>query len=203
MNTYRINEIFYSLQGEGGRAGHPSFFLRFSGCNMECQLEAGPKSPGGFDCDTEFRSGTVMTVEQIVERMKQLNRDCKWIVLTGGEPGLQVVPSLIDHLHSFGYKLAIESNGSIALPPGLDWITISPKVAEHCVRQSFATEVKYVRAKGQGIPRPTCKADLQYISPAWSGHGLDKENLDWCIQLCRDNPDWNLSLQQHKIWSVR
>ena len=201
--AYVLVEIFYSLQGEGIRAGEPSFFVRFTGCNMRCEMEKGPFSPGGFNCDTEFMSGRRWTVEEMHLFMQDLNKDCKWIVLTGGEPGLQVDEYLISSLHGLGYKLAIESNGTIPLPEGLDHITISPKSAEHTLKQLTATEVKYVRCAGQGIPKPAVKADYKMISPGFEAHEAVAKNMDWCIKLCKENPDWRLSLQLHNIWNVR
>lgn len=251
--TYRINEVFYSLQGEGIRAGTPNIFVRFSGCNMECSIEESPKSPGGFDCDTEFASGRSVTLDELAEWIltaigiaadnpiwltrhdpqhetinKKLMPD--WLILTGGEPGLQVDREFCDYFHSKGYKLAIETNGSIELPMVdtakgvcgplwnhagqrtmigeskmslLDWVTVSPKVAEHAVRQLWANEVKYVRGWGQAIPKPTCKAVHQLISPAFDGLRLDPKTVQWCTKLCLENPDWRLSLQTHKFLGVR
>ena len=171
--VYIVNEIFYSLQGEGVRSGTPNVFVRLSRCNLACTVET-----HGFDCDTEFESGRKMALEGIVAEM-------------------------IDGLHAAGYKLAIETNGSIELPPGIDWITVSPKVAEHAVRQRVAHEVKYVRGYGQAIPRTVVKAEHYLISPAFEGDQVDPRTLDWCIRLCRDNPPWRLSVQQHKLWRVR
>ena len=124
MRGYVVNEIFYSLQGEGVRAGTPNLFLRLSRCNLECRVET-----HGFDCDTEFESGRSLPLEEIVAEMRQLSADCDWVILTGGEPALQVDAEMIDGLHAAGFKLAVETNGSIELPPGIDWITVSPKVA--------------------------------------------------------------------------
>ncbi len=154
MNRYLVNEIFYSLQGEGVRAGTANLFLRLSRCNLACAVET-----HGFDCDTEFESGRRLTLEEIVEEMRQLSGSCDWVILTGGEPALQVDREMIDALHAAGYRLAIETNGSIELPPGIDWITVSPKVAEHAIRQRKADEVKYVRGYGQAIPRTVVEAD--------------------------------------------
>ncbi|MES1244444.1 MAG: 7-carboxy-7-deazaguanine synthase QueE, partial [Acidobacteriota bacterium] len=120
MNAYVVNEIFYSLQGEGVRAGTPNLFLRLSRCNLACAVET-----HGFDCDTEFESGRRLTLEEIVAELRQLSEACDWIVLTGGEPALQVDREMVDGLHAAGYRLAIETNGSVELPPGLDWITVS------------------------------------------------------------------------------
>ena len=198
MERYRVNEIFYSLQGEGVRAGTPNLFLRFSRCNLECRVET-----HGFDCDTEFESGRSMTVPEIVAEMRSLSAECRWVILTGGEPALQVDLELIGFLHAEGYSLAIETNGSVELPAGIDWITVSPKVAEHAIRQRQADEVKYVRGYGQGIPKTAVSAEHYVISPAFDGAEVDRRTLDWCIRLCRDNPPWRLSVQQHKLWSVR
>jgi organic radical activating enzyme len=198
MDRYRVNEIFYSLQGEGVRAGTPNLFLRFSRCNLECRVET-----HGFDCDTEFESGRPMTLPEIVAEMRSLSSECRWVILTGGEPALQVDLELIGLLHAEGYSLAIETNGSVELPPEIDWITVSPKVAEHAIRQRQAHEVKYVRGYGQGIPRTVVEAEHYLISPAFDGAEVDRRTLDWCIRLCRENPPWRLSVQQHKLWSVR
>lgn len=194
VKRYFVNEIFYSLQGEGVRAGCPSTFLRFGKCNLACKVET-----HGFDCDTEFASGKLMTLDEVVAGVGEP----EWIVCTGGEPGLQLDTALIDALHDAGHLLAIETNGSIGLPDGLDWITVSPKVAEHAIRQTTATEVKYVRSWGQEIPRTVVHAQHHLISPAFGPDGVDRRTLKWCIDLVKDNPPWRLSVQQHKQWSVR
>lgn len=195
---YRVNEIFYSLQGEGMRAGSANFFLRFSGCNETCLRES-----HGFDCDTEFTSGRWMTLDSIIQEMTTLSEACHWIVLTGGEPALQVDSALIEALHTRNYRLAIETNGSLQLPDGLDWITVSPKVAEHAIRQRAANEVKYVRGYGQGIPKTVVTAEHYLLSPAFDGMRLDFRALEWCIQLVKENPQWKLSVQNHKTWRIR
>lgn len=198
MERYVVNEIFYSLQGEGVRAGTPNLFLRFSRCNLTCAVET-----HGFDCDTEFASGRRMTVAEILEELAAAAESCRWVVLTGGEPALQVDAELIEALHGAGYRLAIETNGSVELPEGIDWITVSPKVAEHAVRQRRADEVKYVRGHGQAIPKTVVEAEHYLISPAFDGDELDPRALAWCIRLVRENPPWRLSVQQHKLWRVR
>ena len=195
---YFVNEIFYSLQGEGVRAGTPNLFLRFARCNLACAQET-----HGFDCDTEFESGRWLETEELLAELRAASPDCRWIVLTGGEPALQVDAPLIAALHAAGYELAIETNGSVALPPGLDWVTVSPKVAEHAIRQRHADEVKYVRGYGQAVPETVVEAHHYLISPAFDGDELDRRTLDWCVRLVRENPPWRLSLQQHKLWGVR
>jgi len=198
VKSYRINEIFYSLQGEGVRAGCPTLFLRFSRCNLNCTVET-----HGFDCDTEFESGREMSLQEIIAELKAASRRCDWVVLTGGEPALQVDTDLIDALHEAGYKLAIETNGSFQLPEGFDWITVSPKVDESAIRQRKADEVKYVRVFDQEIPETVVEADHYLISPAFVGHRLDPRTLDWCLQLVERNPPWRLSVQLHKLWGIR
>ncbi len=198
MKAYQVNEIFHSLQGEGVRVGTSNLFLRFSGCNETCSVET-----HGFDCDTEFVSGRKMCLAEILVELREIGGVCDWVILTGGEPGLQVDRELIDGLHGAGYRLAIETNGSIALPDGIDWITVSPKVAEHAIRQRTAHEVKYVRGAGQAIPRTVVQAEHYLISPAFNGLEVDARTLNWCIRLVRENPPWRLSVQQHKLWRVR
>ncbi len=196
--TYRVNEIFYSLQGEGVRAGTANLFLRFSKCNLTCKVET-----HGFDCDTEFESGRDLSIDEIVAEFRALAPACRWVILTGGEPALQVDRELIDALHAAGYQLAIETNGSFALPEGIDWITVSPKVAEHAIRQRTAHEVKYVRGHGQAIPQTVVEAEHYLISPAFAGDQIDPRALAWCLRLVEENPTWRLSIQQHKVWGVR
>jgi 7-carboxy-7-deazaguanine synthase len=198
LKQYRINEIFYSVQGEGARAGSPSLFVRFSKCNLLCTV-----ATHGFDCDTEFESGRDLTVDEIIGELAALSEDCNWIVLTGGEPALQVDEAIVEGLHAAGYFLAIETNGTVSLPEGLDWVTISPKVTENSLQQRVADEVKYVRSIGQGIPRSLVKAQHYLISPAFDGEYLDPETLEWCLDLVRRHPTWRLSVQQHKGWGVR
>lgn len=203
MTSYSINEIFYSLQGEGMRAGEASVFVRFSGCNLQCAKEAGPKSPGGFDCDTEFVSGRSMSAKEIVDECRRIGKGCQWIVLTGGEPTLQLDPALIDVLKGASYQLAIETNGTAEVNSKIDWVTVSPKVAEHAIRQRRADEVKYVRGHGQGIPKTVVEAPHKLVSPAFAGDQVDAQALAWCIRLVQDNPAWRLSVQQHKLWNIR
>lgn len=212
MKTYTINEMFWSPQGEGMRAGQMSVFIRFTGCNLRCRMEKADDSPGGFDCDTEFASGRKMTTDDVVNEARRLvakpeewyTRHRAWVVFSGGEPSLQVDNELIDAMHAAGFDCAIETNGSRDISSlNLDWITVSPKVAEHAVRQLTADEVKYVRGHGQAIPKPACIATHQLISPAFDGWTLDPRAVEWCLKLIKEEPEWRLSMQQHKAWNVR
>ena len=196
--SYLVNEVFRTIQGEGVRAGTVNVFVRFTGCNLRCSLEPGERSPGGFDCDTEFMSGRRREVGELVDWIQQEAGACRWVVLTGGEPGLQVDDELLEALHSAEFKVAIETNGSVALPSGIDWITVSPKVAEHAIRQRGAHEVKYVRAYGQALPKTVVFAEHYLISPAFEAQLPSPRNIAWCQQLVLENPQWRMSLQQHK-----
>lgn len=203
-SKYTINEIYRSFQGEGHREGTENVFVRFSGCNMRCSMKVGPKSPGGFDCDTEFVSGRKLSVDELIQWVlnEDLHSQCKWVILTGGEPALQIDETLIDALHDVGFKIAIESNASLALPNGIDYIALSPKVAEHCVRQLKADEVRYVRGYGQSLPKTKIDATHYYISPAFCGDSIDERTLQWCEELVKDSK-WKLSVQTHKINGIR
>lgn len=216
MKTYRINEIFYSIQGEGVRAGTPAVFIRFSGCNQTCRQET-----HGFDCDTEFVSGRDMTAEEIAKEAVSLLSNTKLpsfmggfvdsaFILTGGEPMLQVDEELIRIIRPSCTSLAIETNGSIEIPDamqfapsGFGWVTVSPKVAEHAIRQRRANEVRYVRAYGQEIPKTVVEADHYVICPASAGDEVDPKALAWCVELVKQNPKWRLCPQMHKFWRVR
>jgi len=212
MKQYTINEIFYSIQGEGMRMGTPNVFVRFTGCNMRCEMDEGPKSPGGFDCDTEFESGRKMTAKQISDAGSELliennagkwPNDEPWIILTGGEPALQADQDFVFEMHERGWKLAIETNGSKEANRSIDWITVSPKVAEHAIKQKFAHEVKYVRGYGQAVPKTVVRAEHYLLSPAFNGMVIDTKALEWCVELVKGNPTWRLSPQMHKAWVVR
>ena len=204
--AYAVNEIFFSLQGEGARAGTPNIFVRFSGCNMRCDLKVSKKSPGGFACDTEFESGQSMTGAQILTAARKLAPGAGvGVIFTGGEPALQLDKPLVDAMRKAGFgPLCIETNGTVDVSPlGLDWTSLSPKVAEHALRVKACSEVRYVRGHGQGIPRPSAKAGRKFISPAFSGETLDADTLRWCVDLVKANPEWALSVQQHKTWGIR
>jgi 7-carboxy-7-deazaguanine synthase len=231
---FRVNEVFYSLQGEGVRVGTANVFVRFTGCNMACDVAEGPNSPGGFACDTEFESGRWVTLDELAEWCVEamVTANCPvagmtggyrqtgcykepWIVLSGGEPALQVDKDFCNFWHARGVRLAIETNGTVELPqdgapPSLgtyhmyiDWITVSPKVAEHALKQKHADEVKYVRGYGQALPRPACQAFYKLISPAFDGFIVHPKTLQWCIRMVQENPGWRLSPQYHKLLNVR
>ena len=194
----KINEIFYSLQGEGARAGEPSIFIRLSGCSAK---NACYKS--GVICDTEFESGSDMTVKEIKDYISKF--PCKWIVWSGGEPTDQLTEEIVEYFEP--YLQAIECSGIKEPPKNLDWIVLSPKIAEHAILKKWSTvkphELRWVRKEGQSIPDTKIESQYKYLSPHFDGEEINKQSLNHCIQLCLDNPEWSLSVQQHKLWKVR
>lgn len=196
--SYRINEIFYSLQGEGFRAGSPNVFIRFAGCNLTC----------GF-CDTEFESGTEMSAAEIAHKAKELMPEMTAVILTGGEPLLQYDQAFFNALRAEGVDMiACETNGSMPAKAHLDWIACAPKVAEHVVKQNFpdgVSELRYARHEGQALPCPAVSSIAKFLCPIYNGDQLDRKNLEHCIRLIKDHPGegWRLSVQQHKAWRVR
>lgn len=194
----KISEIFYSLQGEGGRAGRPSIFIRLSGCKAKHACAA-----LGIKCDTEFENGAEIPVEDLTASLTRFAG--KEIVWTGGEPTDQLTEEIVQHFKALGYYQCIETSGLNPAPPGLDYVCVSPKVAEHIVKKNFpkgVQELRYVRHALQALPAPGIKADKYFISPHFDGYNLNQDNLNHCIKLCLENPNWNLSVQNHKLWNV-
>jgi 7-carboxy-7-deazaguanine synthase len=188
-----INETFYSLQGEGARAGESTLFVRLSGCDLAC----------GF-CDTEFASGAEMSVEQIVEIAKKAGT--QWITWTGGEPMLQLTEDAVTEVARAGLRQSIETNGGHSIPFALDWVVVSPKVAEHVVAKNFANGVDELRyawhAGKRSVPQPGTTARHYFLSPIFDGASASSANLKHCIKLCLTNPQWKLSVQLHKLWNI-
>lgn len=193
---YKINEIFYSLQGEGRWTGRPAVFIRMSGCNLKCPF-----------CDTDFRGFREMNAEDIVAECLQLGGECRFIVITGGEPTLQVDTALTEALHQQGYYLSMETNGTHPIPDGIDWITCSPKqdfTEGGKIAIAHADELKLVFDGEHEVTDHGLKASYKYLQPCDVGN--DARNrliLDECIQYIKLHPEWQLSLQMHKIVGIR
>jgi organic radical activating enzyme len=196
----KVSEIFYSLQGEGARAGVATVFIRLQGCKAKHACFS-----MGIKCDTEFESGKEYSLEDIIQWLNKFAPKCKEITWTGGEPLDQLTEEIIAFFSNRGYYQAVETSGLHPAPKGIDFICVSPKVAEHVVKKNFpdgVTELRYVRHAGQDIPQPQVPAQHLWLSPHSNGKELDGDNLQHCIQLCLENPAWRLSIQQHKIWNV-
>lgn len=198
--SLKVSEIFYSLQGEGARVGTPTVFVRLSGCKTKNACQA-----SGIVCDTEFESGKQMSLSEIEAWIQQNACNCKEITWTGGEPTDQLTTEHIAYFKERGFYQAIETSGLNPLPDGLDFVCLSPKVAEHILKKNFpngVTELRYVRHAGQSIPQPSVPAVHYWISPHSDGFTINKTNLIHCINLCKENPQWKLSVQNHKLWNI-
>lgn len=201
MRKYRVAEVFCSPQGEGARAGVLHVFVRFAGCNLACSKEA-----EGFDCDTDFSNGRNLDAAGLVDEVREAGGACRWVLLTGGEPALQADAELVEALHEAGYRVAVETNGTRALPASVDWVSVSPKTAEHALRVGRADELRYVRAARQELPKPSLKVpdERLFVSPAFEPEGRPTvETLRWCLELVRRDPRWRLSMQAHKLLGLR
>lgn len=191
MRTYNVNQIFYSLQGEGAETGRPAVFIRFAGCNLACPF-----------CDTDFHTYTTLTAAEIVARATE--HPARHAILTGGEPTLQADTALVDALHRAGFTVAIETNGTQPLPRGLDRITVSPKPWGRVVLQQ-ADEVKVVYT-GQPVEHymAEIRASRYSLQPCSriEADGRASSNLRQVIDYCLAHPRWCLSLQTHKLIGI-
>lgn len=189
-----VNEIFYSLQGEGGRTGQASIFIRFAKCNLACSF-----------CDTDFERGVKMSLEEVLKEIEQYN--CKWIIWTGGEPALQLNDKIVAFFKERGYLQAIETNGTKRIPSGIDYITCSPKQNFEIVRELIpeVDELRFPIQKGDPLPDISIlpKTNRYLLSPIFDNDKVIQENVDYCISLIKDNPVWALSLQTHKLIGIR
>ena len=184
MNTYRINDIFYSLQGEGHNMGRAAVFIRFSGCNLKCPF-----------CDTDFASFEVLTAQEIMERVKAY--EARLAILTWGEPTLQVTAELIDLLHREGFEVAMESNGTLLPPANIDWLTVSPKT-KPVVRQ--CNELKVLFDGTSEVNDYGVQAEHYYLQPCDMGDtNRNKTITSHCVEYIKRHPRWRLSLQTHKL----
>lgn len=178
----KINEIFYSLQGEGYHTGMPAVFVRFSGCNLMCSF-----------CDTRHEEGTLMSDEDIVAEVAKY--PAPTVILTGGEPGLWIDGTLVDALHRAGKYVCIETNGTCALPGNIDWVTCSPKEGAK-VKLDRADEVKVVYVGQDVSAYLNLPADHYFLQPC------SCTNTEEVIAYILKHPEWRLSLQTHKLLQI-
>lgn len=195
---YKINEIFFSLQGEGRHAGEAATFVRFSGCNLRCPF-----------CDTRHEEGSEMSMEEIVNEVAK--NPAPLVVLTGGEPSLWLTSELIDALHNIDKFLSVETNGTYPLPPGIDWITLSPKsgMAKGGERIVIprADEIKVVNV-GQPLAPYFEMAQrdvstLMYLQPCYVDNPVEYAcNVSDTVAKVLADPRWRLSAQLHRYLSI-
>lgn len=220
--TYSVKEIFYTLQGEGGQAGMPAVFCRMAGCNLWSGREADRSSAICAFCDTDFvgtdgtLGGKFATAAALAERIAAQwpagDQDHRLVVITGGEPLLQLDTALINALHQQGFRIAVETNGSLAAPAGIDWLCVSPKGGAPWVqRQGQELKVVWPQAgldltqlanEGAFEHRFLQPMDLAAL-PAQPAGLARPDPLAQCIAHCLQDPRWRLSLQTHKISGIR
>lgn len=219
--SYSIKEMFYTLQGEGTHAGRPAVFCRFAGCNLWSGREADRAQAVCQFCDTDFvgtdglGGGKFETAQALAARVASFwpgtaagAHGRRFVVLTGGEPLLQVNDALIEALHAQGFEIAVETNGTVAAPAGLDWVCVSPKAGATWV-QTSGDELKVV------VPQTGfTEADLLAMEQLDFGQlrvqamdsalpGAHRRAMDWAVQWCLDHPRWLLSVQTHKTLLIR
>jgi len=186
----KVKEIFYSLQGEGGRQGAASIFIRLSGCNLKCDF-----------CDTDFSGGEDMSDKQILSLIRKY--PCDWLVWTGGEPAMQLAEECFLFFKQAGYCQAIESNGCYRISSLLDYTAVSPKGDTGYARKinPCVDEIRLPVRKNDAIPslETLPEAAYYFISPIFTDNPTEtKENIDYCVEQIKKNPAWRLSLQIHK-----
>ncbi len=209
--TYSVKEIFYTLQGEGANAGRPAVFCRFAGCNLWTGREEDRAGAVCTFCDTDFvgtdgdGGGKFRTADLLAGEIASHWGETpahRFVVLTGGEPLLQVDTALIDALHARGFAIAVETNGTVEPPPGLDWICVSPK-ADAKVVITAGDELKLVFPQ-DGVD-PERFTDLQfthfYLQPM--DNLLQATNQRLAMDYCLAHPQWKLGLQTHKMLGIR
>ena len=190
----KVKELFYSLQGEGGRQGAASIFIRLSGCNLKCDF-----------CDTDFSGGEDKSLEQILLEIKQF--PCRWIIWTGGEPTLQLTDECLLFFKQAGYFQAIESNGANPLSKLLDYTVVSPKSQTDYARKinPQVNEIRLPVKANDRIPsiESLPEAGYYFLSPVFTENQTEtNSNIDYCVEKIKQHPEWRLSLQIHKLIGI-
>jgi 7-carboxy-7-deazaguanine synthase (Cx14CxxC type) len=209
--TYSVKEIFYTLQGEGAQAGRPAVFCRFAGCNLWSGREQDRAKAVCRFCDTDFRGtdgeggGRFRTADDLADavaaRWPAAPGGRPFVVCTGGEPLLQLDPPLIAALHRRGFEIAVETNGTLPAPPGIDWVCVSPK-ADAALAQRSGDELKLVYPQPEAPPERFEDLDFRhfYLQPM-DGPELVR-NTARAVAYCKAHPRWRLSLQTHKLIGI-
>jgi 7-carboxy-7-deazaguanine synthase len=207
---YQIKEMYYTLQGEGARTGRPSVFCRFTGCNLWSGREKDRSTAVCNFCDTDFvgvdgpgggKFINALELSDAIDAFWPNEEPNKYVVFTGGEPGLQLDKNVIDHLHLKNFEVAVETNGTLDLPLNIDWLTVSPK-ADSTLKIRRGNELKLVYPQENVFPNSFEDLDFEifYLQPM-DNEDKDK-NTQRTIQYCLENPKWKLSLQTHKYMGI-
>jgi 7-carboxy-7-deazaguanine synthase (Cx14CxxC type) len=209
--SYAVKEIFYTLQGEGAQTGRAAVFCRFAGCNLWSGRESDRASAICTFFDTDFvdvdgpGGGRFKTAAEladaVAEKWTGVSDTGRFVVCTGGEPLLQLNPPLIDALHAKAFEIAVETNGTIAAPPGIDWICVSPKGSSTLVQRG-GDELKLVYPQAGVDPLRFEELAFRhfFIQPMDGPHRA--RNTDLAVQFCLEHPRWRLSLQTHKFLGI-
>ena len=210
--SYAVKEIFYTLQGEGINAGHPAVFCRFAGCNLWSGREQDRAAAICNFCDTDFvgtdgtLGGRYTTAEQLAAQIAGQwplpSHDHRLVVLTGGEPMLQVDEALINGLHAQGFRIAMETNGTLPALAGIDWICVSPK-AHTQLAQVCGQELKLVYPQPGVDPARFESMDFDYFLLQPMDNASQAANTQAAIEYCKAHPKWRLSVQSHKYCGIR
>ena len=211
--SYAVKEIYYTLQGEGANAGRPAVFLRFAGCNLWSGREADREHAICGFCDTDFvgtdgpGGGSFPSAAALARAVAGAwprtasSRGRRFVVCTGGEPLLQLDEALVSALHEAGFEVAIETNGTLPPPPGIDWICVSPKVNGELVVRA-GDELKLVFPQEGAAPEQYAALEFRqfFLQPM---DGPERErNTQLAVRYCLQHPQWRLSLQTHKLLGI-
>lgn len=209
--SYAVKEIFYTLQGEGRQAGRPAVFCRFAGCNLWSGREEDRASSVCTFCDTDFigmdgpGGGRFADAQALAAAIAAAwvgaTRAQRFVVLTGGEPLLQVDPALVDALHAEGFTIAVETNGTIAPPEGLDWVCVSPKAGAP-LAVTGGHELKLVFPQPSVDPARFEAMDFQEFLLQPMDGPAQAQNTAAAVAYCLAHPQWRLSLQTHKLLGI-
>lgn len=213
--TYSVKEIFYTLQGEGANAGRPAVFCRFAGCNLWTGREEDRADATCTFCDTDFvgtdgeGGGKFATADALADEVARHWSEGtdggavhRFIVLTGGEPLLQVDQALTDALHARGFTIAVETNGTLPRPPGLDWVCVSPK-ADTTLAITEGDELKLVYPQENVDPQRFAALPFTHFFLQPMDNLLQATNQKLAMQYCLQHPRWKLGLQTHKMLGIR
>jgi 7-carboxy-7-deazaguanine synthase (Cx14CxxC type) len=211
--SYAVKEIFYTLQGEGAQAGRAAVFCRFAGCNLWSGWEADRATAVCQFCDTDFfgvdgdgggkfedARGLAAAVEE--KWLGEARQGKRFVVCTGGEPLLQMDAPFIDALHALGFEIAVETNGTIAAPAGLDWVCVSPK-AGAALMQKTGDELKLVFPQAEATPDEFAGLSFRHFFLQPMDGPNQAANTELALKYCLDHPQWRLSLQTHKFLGIR
>lgn len=208
---YSVKEMFYSLQGEGAQSGRPAIFCRFAGCNLWSGREQDRAKAICNFCDTDFigtdgeGGGKFETAEALALAASNLwpsqYKDHRYVIFTGGEPLLQLDLLLISAFKAAGFEVAIETNGTIPVPSGVDWVCVSPKGRSEIV-VTKGDELKLVYKQQDALPEQFLDFEFQHYFLQPLAGPDEQQHLQDCIQYCMQHPRWRLSLQTHKLVGI-